>query len=372
MLPSADSLSTYPTLLDVLKDVVATEERDQLYKYPLNRASDMFYDWSRTGKYNLVQDIAAQMPIMMPISRTPYTLYRGQSRFFDKCYPSLYRYGGEQLKYQTLLSRFQIAEMFLVMQTHPVIKDLASSCLRTSKLGKISLPIIYDGLAQHYGISTEYLDLTNNIWTASFFAATRYKGGEYSPCEVYDDDELAERFGVMYRMQYFKGGDWDFSESLISPLGLQYFNRPGRQCAFVRKMSYGENFNSIPYLERIFFRHDNDSNRLVFTLCHMGKQFFPDDSLADVIDEIKSKNRFCWRAVEVVRNAYYPGSSLEMIADCAALYHFELTDNLNAHFDSCHMQNESEEWFGGGRKRFVDSIMVMPIRYLTVSESGEV
>lgn len=366
--PTEATLSLYPSLLDVIKQEVEEEEKNQLYKYPLDRPHTMLYDFDKVGRYFMVQDDLSKLPLMMPMSRTPFTYYRGQLKYFDSCLPVLYRYKGEELERQRLLSKFQISEMRLVMQTHPVINDLMKVALSIPSVGIIKLPILYDGLAQHYGINTEYLDLTNNIWSAAFFASAKFFDGKYYPYEINEDSKLEDRYGVIYRLKCLAddGQVIAFLNEMISPIGLQYFNRPGRQCAFVKKMSENENFNDTQSLERTFFRHDNDANRLVFTLCQLGKQFYVDDSLANVVDEIKKHNHFCIKTVNLVRDIYYPQSSVEQIIRAAKVAGIELTQGLNAAFDSEQMNQEAIEWFyRGGRDRYIDSIMVLPIRNLS-------
>ena len=367
--PTEATLSLYPSLLDVIKQEVEEEEKTQLYKYPLDRPHIMLYDFDKVGRYFMVQDDLSKLPVMMPMSRTPFTFYRGQLKYFDSCLPVLYRYKGEELERQRLLSKFQISEMILVMQTHPVINDLMKGALNIPLLGEIKLPILYDGLAQHYGINTNYLDLTNNIWSAAFFASAKYLEGKYYPYEINEDSKLEDRYGVIYRLKCLAddGQVIAFLNEMISPIGLQYFNRPGRQCAFVKKMSEEENFNDTHNLERIFFRHDNYANRLVFTLCQMGKQFYVEDSLANVVDEIRKHNHFCIKTVNLVRDIYYPKSSVEQIVRAAKVAGIELTQGLNAAFDSERMNQESIEWFyRGGRDRYIHRIIVLPMRKDTI------
>ena len=362
--PTGENLSSYPTLLDIVDDVVGISERKHLYKYPLKRPEILYYDCDKVGRYFMVNDGIAQMPVLMPMSRTPFTFYRGQWKFFDNCLPTLYRYEGEQLEYQRFLSQCQIAEMILVMETHPVIIDMSFlSCLAHPKLGILQFPILYYGLAQHYGINTDLLDLSNNIWAAAFFAATRCSNGEYLPYLIGIDAGLEDRYGVIYRLDYetISNHNRNFSTDRISPIGLQYFNRPGRQCAFVKQMEAGENFNDTEGLDRIFFRHDNEVSRLIFTLSQFGKQFFPEDSLAHIVREIKKNNRFCRRSIELVRNIYYPDFPLEVIEYSANEARFELTDTLNASFDPERMEAEVAAWFNGGKERYTSNIMIWPV-----------
>lgn len=83
--PGEDTLTDYPTILDVLKDVVAQEEEAQIHKLPLNRQkTDFFYDWSKTGHYLMMWDNTQHMPVLLPTSRTAFTFYRGQGNQGDR------------------------------------------------------------------------------------------------------------------------------------------------------------------------------------------------------------------------------------------------------------------------------------------------
>ena len=55
--PTEDTLKDYPTILDIVKDIVAQEEERQIHKLPLDRAKkNYFYDFTRTGHYLLMRD----------------------------------------------------------------------------------------------------------------------------------------------------------------------------------------------------------------------------------------------------------------------------------------------------------------------------
>lgn len=96
--------------------------------------------------------------------------------------------------------------------------------------------------------------------------------------------------------------------------------------------------------------------QLIFTLCQFGKQFFPEDSLVKIVNEIKQSNRFCKQSIELVKNIYYLDLPLEVLEQHANEAQFELTDTLNAGFDSDQMEKEAADWFNGGKERYINSI----------------
>lgn len=134
--PAEETLRNYPTILDIVKDVVALEEKKQIHKLPLYREkNDSFYDWSRTGHYLMLQDRKLGLPVLLPTSRTSLTFYRGQSEYHERCLPSRYRQEGEEREKERLRSYLQTAEMILLMKSHPVIMSIESGGIMHEKLG---------------------------------------------------------------------------------------------------------------------------------------------------------------------------------------------------------------------------------------------
>ena len=109
------------------------------------------------------QLVACPMPI------TP--LYRGQNAIYEPCKPSLYR--GEQTKERLFERSLQLADFKSILQENPQVKDLEED----------GLIVNYEALAQHYGIATNMMDMTNSPLVAAFFATTRYDASTdtYSP-----------------------------------------------------------------------------------------------------------------------------------------------------------------------------------------------
>ena len=366
-LPTQDTLMRYPTILDILKGVVAEEEEEQIRKLPLDRErKDYFYDWSRTGHYLLMRDTTHNLPALHPTSRTPFTFYRGQSEYYTQCLPSLYRYEGERLKKEIIHSRLQTAEMILLMKSHPVIMSIESGGVVHEKLGLVRLPVMYDGLAQHYGIKTCYLDLTNDIWCAAFFAATTYDG-EYHPVVVTEDMPFKKRFGVLYTLDYGKNsGFTDYSKDDILPIGLQYFNRPGKQSALVIAMQDLRNLHNLPRLKRTFFRHDTEASKLIYILSQFGKQFMTEDPFAKMVEEICSQDQYSERALRLTHRIYNPDIPFEIFMAEINRYGFSVTKKPNVSYPKDLFAKEFEEWKHGGADRYVNKIIIQAVMAMDV------
>ena len=372
--PTVETISSYPTILDILKDVVEEEEREQLHKMPLDRGvcSAIGYDFTRIGRYFLLKNDALGFPVLMPTSRTPYTFYRGQNHYYEPCKPSLHRFNEEDSSKEQLRSYLQTAEMMLVMRTHPVIRFIEENPIYVGRLTQIKLAIMYDGLAQHYGINTCYLDLTNDIWTAAFFAATKSNDNiTYHPFTIDESTEFDCTYGVLYR-RIFDCSSPEIERDLteVMPIGLQYFNRPGRQCGFVRKMSEAEDFNTLPQWQRIFFRHENAASRLIYTLSQFGKKYMPDDVFADVVKSIINQNRVSIHSVELTKKIYFPEKGIKQLCEEVKSLGFEITPNLNSAFPLEMIQREWSLWNTGGKERYMNSILFHPVIRMEIGDKN--
>lgn len=366
-IPTEDTLKDYPTILDILKDVVAHEEEGQLFKLPLSREkNDFFYDWSRTGHYLLTRDGKSGLLALLPTSRTPFTFYRGQSEYYEQCLPSLYRFDGERLEQETLRSQLQTAEMILLMKSHPVIKFIESGGIKHEVLGLVKLPVMYDGLAQHYGIKTCYLDLTNDIWCAAFFAATTYDG-EYHPFVVKEDLPFKKRYGVLYMLDYYKD-HIDFSNDNILPIGLQYFNRPGKQSALVIAMQDLRDLHKHPRLKRVFFRHDTDASHLIYSLSQFGKQFIINDPFAKMVEAICSKDSYSKSAVMLAHRIYNADMPFKVFEEEVIKQKFVIVDSPRVTYPQELFSKEFDAWTHGGADRYANSIIILPLKQMGVNK----
>ncbi|MFV9646269.1 MAG: FRG domain-containing protein, partial [Desulfobacterales bacterium] len=120
------------------------------------------------------------------IRLTPYQpnlwLYRGQTCDHGKCLSSLYR--NELSETDLLIARIKEIQFETVLLTHPAVIDLI----------KNDFHINFKGLAQHYSLKTELLDLTSDYLVAAFFATC-----SYSCCSNSYFPQTASKIGVIYK-----------------------------------------------------------------------------------------------------------------------------------------------------------------------------
>lgn len=249
-----------PNILQVM-DVLCYEEekyalrcrKEKLTMTLLGDAHD--YD----GNLDRVVDKGGRF-IFLPKGIINGLYYRGQAQFFDKCYPSLYR---NITARGIFIERVKLCEFSILLRKHPsslLFAEGYSTPLNDGRMESHEMYIDEEALAQHYGILTEYLDLTADKWVAAFFACTDYHRTPSGERDDYVKHE-GQDTGVLYVYQ-------DVQKKLYSgklhPVGLQPFSRPVHQAGYVLKMNDGDNFNDQAH--GIRFSFDSGCSSIVYWL----------------------------------------------------------------------------------------------------------
>lgn len=198
-------------------------------------------------------------------------LYRGQSQFFSPCKPNLFR----SKKSNYLEDLIWGNEMTLLVKSHPLVRlfehgiDLLHDNFRFS--------VNYGGLQQHYYNKTSFLDLTSNIDAACFFAVSDYDAVKDEYTMHRDDGKL----GVLYYYDLEMPGAFhpQFDGTHLSVIGKQVFMRSGQQHGFLFQVPKDADFNTLPHVHKVFFRHDDTVTQRIFEKAMQGKKYFPDDLL---------------------------------------------------------------------------------------------
>lgn len=347
--PKSSNMSIYPTIIDIIEAIAEWEENNMIPIDPHHpTVLNQFY---RPGKHMVVaKEVGSNEICTVPISRIYGTWFRGQSCYYNKCIPSVYRNYSDEKK---LLSDLQFQEFKLLLKSHPVIKDQISSELIHKEIkDPIKLPIIYEGLAQHYGIATNLLDFTNDKWTGAFFATTVYdeKSDTYSP-KVDTQDS--------YGVYYIYTNDSEKDDLNIEPIGLHYFNRPGAQNGFALKLNENEDLNNLKNVKKIFFKHDEMASKTVFSMNQKGRKLFPDDHLVKKVKLIMSKRKFSLTAINNCKAESYSNLSDDEFRQLLKKYEIESSMSPIVTFsDDSKVSEELNYWQREGKERYKDSLWV--------------
>lgn len=234
--------------------------------------------------------------VLLPcINKYPY-LFRGQGKEYNPCYPSLYR--NSRPRIDLFIERLRYIEFVELLKTHPIIQDYFIPN---------NYSIDYLGLAQHYGLQTEVLDLTNDIDIALFFAMCPYDRENDRYTYLTDDDE---HIGILYIVnpiisESIKDGDISFFNGKISVIGLQPFERPGAQRGFSIHLKINENFNGIKYT----FRYSKKESLFYYNKYDKGEKLWVKDILADKVKNIAKKTKFHTDIFKLAHKLYPMGKN---------------------------------------------------------------
>ena len=351
-MPTNENLSQYPTILDILEDIAEQEEHNCSTIDPICR--NVITQMLRRGHFLVSKEKDSPNVNLLPTGREIEVLYRGQSKFYEYCSPSLYRNWTEE---KQLLTHLQMSEFKLLLDSHPILNEITNTPLHHPMINTpIRLGINYEGLAQHYGIHTSLLDFSNDKWVSAFFAVTSYdeKTDQYSV--INPSHSLTNCYGVFY---IYRNDYNSSSRQNAYPIGLHYFNRPGAQSGFALPMKNNQNLNELPNCQKIFFRHDSKANECVYRMNQHSRALFPEDDLIDLVQKIKDNNRhFSKDAIDACYNNYYkemPRTDYDMLLTRNQIFSIE---HPFVTFSKEKIMEEIAKWENGDRERYIQSLIV--------------
>lgn len=198
-------------------------------------------------------------------------LFRGQAEFHSPCVPNMFRKHDETyfLKYNIFSN-----EMSILLKSHPLIQFFEKGFEAFNDFFR--LEINYGGLSQHYYNKTQFLDLTSNIEAAKFFAVTDFDfdNNKYVPY-------LKDGKGVLYYYDIEPGAFTKgyYPNYQLSSIGKQPFMRSGAQHGFLLAMPRGLDFNNLPQVRCVYFKHNKDITNRIYKDSLEGKKYMSDDIL---------------------------------------------------------------------------------------------
>ena len=209
--------------------------------------------------------------------------YRGQNEDFGVCKTTLDRCKSQEEQFLNICRTIAFEEL---LEVHPFVKYVRT----LPPLGENHLCLNFTGMAQHYGLHTDYLDITNNFDVACFFATCKYENGQYYPISN------ISKPGVIYKIYEMIMPPFVENESnkdmLLEYLGWQPLSRPEQQRASVLKVAKDTNLDTISGVQKYYFKHSIYQSKKIWKQFDEGKALFPDDSAADLANICSKLNSF--------------------------------------------------------------------------------
>ncbi len=335
---TADEIAKLPTLLDIVNHYLEGERRIE----ELHEAGDfkgLFPTRAYKGMFEPMR-MEDGTHILMPLSPAQHSYYRGENCYHENCRPSLYRKG--MTAADIFVERVKRCEMELMMRQYPITNLFANS-IQAQAPDRTWIPIPfrigYDGMAQHYGIKTEFMDITLDPWAAAFFAATKYDDATDTYTLIEDTDQY--QYGAFYLHNEIPLPN--LSHSRIDVVGMQPLLRPGCQSAYVFRMNPGENFNTMA--QKDLFRHDAEANRKIFEQANSGNKLFPKELIGERIRrEIVKGEEFSLIAFSEAQRRYFATKSEEELKGYLTDKHITISKTDRQWFNEAEKRSAMDYW----------------------------
>lgn len=262
--------------------------------------------------------------------------YRGENRIYPESVPTLLRniknYSTiKEKELYRMVSDMRIAEFKALLEKFEHVRNWHYS------------DVLYEVLAQHYGLETSWLDITNDFNVALFFATCYWRDGSWHPL-TQEMIDTTHSYGMIFHMPtYIMSLKWinaleDFSlgsdtvvsvydkedgslvqkklpnicreSNIIYPLGFQPFMRCHMQSGYGIYMRNPVPLQNNCEFQKLKFKQSVELSQRVFDMMDGGKKIYPHEGLEKVefiIDKIRKLTQFSVDSFEyaLYRNHYY-------------------------------------------------------------------
>jgi len=246
-----------------------------------------FYNYTRPASWPVIDEnifeavgLGNSFCNFMPMSTMPY-FFRGQTKDYNSCIPAIYRASNNN-DIDIFINRLRSIEFEMILKKHPAVIDL-----NKTKGYDCYTKVDFTGLAQHYGLLTDCLDITDNFYIAAFFACCEYDK---------DTDRYIPKTESGEGIIYFISSLIMEEDDNFGIVGLQPFHRPAEQRAFRYKLNKGDNLAKNDLVKILKFTQTPEGSKYLYQIFNNGKKLFPYDMLKNKVEEIKATNIFSKKA----------------------------------------------------------------------------
>jgi hypothetical protein len=244
---------------------------------------------------------------LMPGPEFSPRLYRGQNRRYERTVASLFRLANE--------TDWLVASIRLVEFGERVFRHPGTAAISGMEILGLKGRVDWIAQGQHYGLPTEYLDVTRSRDVGEFFARC---------CPTVDTDptqpwEVLPRVGydaVLYTIDVKKLVTGSESE-IVVPMGPSPLLRPNRQAAAGLRLK-GTDLRSIPAVTEEPLPYSRDRAEVLLHRFDEGAILFPKDAMSEVSHEILTNRTLSADAVRAARRLTGRSFSLGEISEQAS------------------------------------------------------
>lgn len=206
--------------------------------------------------------------------------FRGENKIYDKCFSSL----GRIIASNRSKKELEKFKSFLR------ITKLEDEIIKLNQVwdwsNRMMGDVLFYAIAQHYGLPTNIIDITDDLDVALFFACCIYDRNisRYRPLNKEDIEKNPK--GVLYIR------DENYLLPLhpdVLPIGYQPFTRCYKQRGYFIKDTLEEDFSlEKKGFRKFFLKHDISFSQEIFNKFHGGEDLF-DYKNYEIIDKLANK-----------------------------------------------------------------------------------
>lgn len=243
-----------------------------------------------TGQFEKVRISGKKGYILLPTSQDYGVLYRGQGNYYNRCLPTIFRQ--KMTDNEVFAEKVRIAEFRLFLEQFEVTRYFEDS----------HYFVDYVGLAQHYGLKTDVLDVTSDIHVAMFFAMCDYDNDTDSYKPKHEDKPYIGYIYAILANENSHNSNIPFAiySDKLNVIGLQPFKRPGRQKGFAYHVGNEGLINGYLYS----FNYTKDDSMDIFNYFHRGEYLWCKDEIVDVVKVIAKTRTFSSEAVSLATRMF--------------------------------------------------------------------
>jgi hypothetical protein len=230
-------------------------------------------------------------------------LYRGQTVFYDRCIPALFRHLDTQIGYLTaLLKKY---EFYKAMAGHPIVRYLQGW-----RIDEKHFKINMEGSSAHYEFATAMIDLTRSRDVAMFFAlCEKNRTGRYEP--IIDKNREVVLYTVNLKALL------ENSNPDLHVIGFQALPRPDAQKAYSLWVGHKQNLNECPFVSYEMLRVHQKESEKYFDMFEGGATLFPNDPADSMAWEIKQSREIDREVLEVAFERHWIPKVWKNVAEVA-------------------------------------------------------
>lgn len=283
-------------------------------------------------------------------------LYRGQTKCFEQCIPSLYR---QPRLIDSLYWVAKAIELLGVLEKHPACLELAAF-----EMEGLTFDFNIEALAQHYQYPTALLDFSRSRDVAMFFATCRYDTETERYLPLSSGDAVLYTADLRALILHREG------HSKLLPLGLEPLPRPEAQRALAVSLSPSENLHEMPWIQRTLIEITPALSKRYFEIFNEGRTLFPVNAFDQHIQILRTNRTVSTSAIEFgITRGWLPPhpQGIPGAADALKASGYSVTTNSDPEIHQTVLDAATVEWlerrasfFGRIRMRGVADHLVLP------------